>query len=239
MQRPKGFLLMEFIAALTLLSGLLLLASQWWQQQNRLQLRQQWIEHTDYLLQAAERFWLEQGRPPLDFAELSQAQQLDALLLPWQQPWRLSSDDSLLRLHISAPSTLQAQWFAGHFHTAKVTAEEITLSQWAPLQQATGEQYLYRVARPDKPELNQLSVSLYMQQHDVTGIGSMVASNVSAANLESENLVADEAIIKDINTQLLTATSIQTPYGDLQQLLDQLAAYEALWLECRSAGGCQ
>ena len=239
MQQAKGFLLMEFIAVVTLLSGLLLVVGQWWQHQARLDQRQQWVSHTEYLRLAAERFWLQQGRPPHDFAELQQTLDPETAISPWQQAWRLHSETSLLRLQITAPSEQQARWFAGHFHAATVVGEEITLHQWAPLHEATGEQYLYRVARPDKPELNQLSVNLHMQQHQLTGIGGVVATRANFANLQTETLLVNSASIAQIDTQRLTATQIETPLGDLQQLLDRVNAYELLWLECRNAGGCQ
>jgi type II secretory pathway pseudopilin PulG len=239
MRHRNGFLLMEFIAALTLVSALLLIAGQWWQHQSKVQQRQQWLDHTDYLLQATERFWLEQGRPPHDYTELSQSLELEALALPWQQPWRLTHEVSLLRWHISAPSQQQAHWFASHFQAAQVVDDEVTLSQWAPLHEASGEKYLYRVARPDKPELNQLAVHLNMQQHDVNGIGNLLASQANLAQLTADSILVNSAIIADLTTQLLTVSSIQTTHGDLQQFFDQISAYEALWNECRSAGGCQ
>lgn len=239
MHKNSGFLLMEFIAVLSLVSALLLVAGQWWQQQARLQQRQQWIDHTELLLQTTERFWLQQGRPPQQWSELDAVLDGATLVRPWQQPWLFDPQDSLLQLQITAPNAAQAQWFAGHFHGATVTAEQVTLRQWAPIIAATDTQYLYRVARPDQPELNQLAVNLQMQQHDLVGIGNLLASRASLQHLRTDSLMVDELLVDQLQTQLLSATSITTPYGDLQQLLDSIAAYEALWQECRLAGGCQ
>lgn len=239
MKARRGFLLLELMAVMVLLSALLLLVGQWWQHQQRLEQRQQWLAHTEYLLVAAEQFWLQQGRPPIDFTELQQTMKLEQLVLPWQQSWSLSHADGLLRFHIQAPSSQQAQWFGSQFQGAQVVAEQVTLIQWAPLTETHDDRYLYRVARPDRPELNQLATHLNMNQYDLTQIGSLMANYGRFDSVNTDRLISHSGTIQYLSTGTLEANRVTTPLGDLTQLLEEIEALHALWQQCRTAGGCQ
>lgn len=239
MQVMRGFLLLEFIAVLSLCAGLLLISGQWWQHQQRLEQRQHWLQHTEYLLQAAEQFWLQQGRPPVAVSELLSEQQLAGLSLPWQQNWQLHHHDSLLRWQITAPSQAQAAWFAGQFQGATQAAQVVSISQWQPLAQSNYDDYLHRVARPDKPHLNQLASHLDMRDHGLVGIGNLTAQKASIADLSGHQLMVSDARIHTLHAEQLFVARVQTPAGDLQRLVERIDAYAALWQECVHAGGCQ
>lgn len=239
MRRYSGFLLLELMAAITLVAGLLLVVGQWWQHQQRLEQRQQWLQHTEYLLQRAEQFWLQQGRPPTAINELLAPQELNQLALPWQQPWQLVAADSVLNWRITAPSQQQASWFSSQFQAASQSGQQVSIQQWGPLSSAPQDQYLHRVARPEQPELNSMQTHLHMQGHNVLGIGTLSAAKAGFQQLSSDSVLVNSARIIELQTDLLTATSVQTPYGDLQILLERIEDFDALWQECRAGGGCQ
>lgn len=239
MQFIRGFLLLEFIAVLSLVAALLLISGQWWQHQQRLEQRQQWLQHTEYLLQAAERFWLQQGRPPAAVSELLSEQQLAGLNSPWQQHWQLRHDDSLLRWQITAPSQAQAVWFASHFQGATQNAQVVSISQWQPLAQVNYDDYLHRVARPDKPHLNRLASNLDMRDHGLVGIGNLTAEKASITDLTGHQVFVSDARIHTLHAEQLFVARVHTPAGDLQRLMQRINDYAALWQACVHAGGCQ
>ncbi len=239
MQSTRGFLLLEFIAVVSLFAALLLMSGQWWQHQQRLEQRQQWLQHTEYLLQAAEQFWLQQGRPPLAVSELITEQQAAKLSLPWQQGWQLTQQDALLRWQITAPSQAQAAWFASHFQGATQQAQVVSISQWQPLAQVNYEDYLHRVARPDKPHLNRLASNLDMRDHGLVGIGNLTAEKASITDLTAHQLLVSDARVHTLHADQLFVARVHTPAGDLQRLLQRINDYATLWQACVQAGGCQ
>src|SRR5690554_6241413 len=112
MQR-QGFVLLEVIAAVVILSSLMVVTAHVWQSLAQNKQRQNWVDDAELIRQGALDYWIVEGRAPLVLADLFSDEQQQTMSRPWQQSWQLEVASEWLELSVQAPSIAAANWFAG------------------------------------------------------------------------------------------------------------------------------
>lgn len=239
MQR-QGYVLIELITAIVVLSAMLLWASQMWQFQQQQQQRKHWLDDIEQVRHGALSFWVKDGRAPLTIDEFLSTEQQQSLLSPWQSPWQFTLAEHWLELAVTAPDANQAQWLSNKVAGAFVRAEQVIIPIWAPAAQGLDESYLYRQAVPDKPHLNSMMTDLDMGGHDILNAGAIEADQVSTSQLHTWSINADNLNILSVaEAESLYAADVITPFGSLSELKATLNQFEVVWGYCVASGKCQ
>lgn len=236
--KKYGFVLLEVMTAVVILSTLMVVSTQVWQSlaQNRQQ--QDWVDDADIIRHASVDYWLKQGQPPTQLADIFTASQLSSLAMPWQRQWSFIENGQWLELTVTAPSLADATWLAGQIAGAFTQAEKLIVPIWQPSATTATDQLLHRISILDKPELNSMQANLNMAYHAIDDVGSLNATNVNAASVQALAITSSTVRANDIDVDTLRVNDVITPTVSLSSLAYWVGQYEQLWESCKQQGKC-
>ncbi|OZB06402.1 MAG: hypothetical protein B7X54_02335 [Idiomarina sp. 34-48-12] len=235
----RGFVMLEVITAVVIVSSLLLIINQALLFKSSQQKRHDWIVDAELVRLAANEFWASHAVPPTSIGELLTAQEIGVLRLPWQQEWLFVNGDNWLELSVTAPSATQAQWLSKQIAGAFSRDNELVMPVWQPRQtSATNEIYLHRVEQIDKPHLNAMETSLDMGFFDITNVSNLETQRLTAETVRTDDFEATSLKTTELVVTTLYAQDVITPTTSLQEVSDRLAEYVQLWKQCERQGKC-
>lgn len=237
--RQQGFVMLEVITAVVIVSSLLLMINQAWLFKSSQQQRQGWLVDAEQVNLAASDFWAENGAPPGTIRDLFTEQELAILRFPWHQEWQFTLGENWLELSVSAPSLDQAQWFVRQIAGAFVRGNEVVMPVWQPRpSHATNEDYLHRLEQTDAPHLNTMATDLDMGQFDIIDINNLDTQRLTVETIRADELEATSVKTTELIVTTVYAQDVITPTTSLQEVSDRLAEYIQLWKQCELQGKC-
>lgn len=236
--KQRGFILVEVITAVVVISTLLLMVSGVWQAHLKQQSRQNWIGDTHSIRAAVSSYWLLQSEPPATLAEALTPQQLSHLTVPWQQQWQLTESPSWLELSVTAPSAEQAEWMAGQVAGAFTQGADLVVPVWAPHAVTGSDNYLYRVLQPGQEHLNSMETDLNMSGHNLTQVMELDTQTLNAQSITAQSLTGTSLQVDTLSADILYALDVVTPNTRLSELRAELNEYQDLWKICQAQGKC-
>jgi len=237
--KQQGFVMLEVITAVVIVSSLLLMINQAWQIKSSQQQRQQWVIDAEQVRLAATNYWAFNGVPPAITRDVFTTQEMNALQFPWQQEWQFINGENWLELSVMAPSPIQAQWLAKQIAGAFTRNSEFVMPIWQPQQSnATNESYLHRQEQLDKPYLNMMETSLNMGFFDITNVNNLNTQRLTAESVSADAVEAISLKTGELTVTTLYARDVITPTTSLQEVSDRVAEYTQLWKECERQGKC-
>lgn len=237
--KQQGFVMLEVITAVVVVSSLLLMINQAWQIKSSQQKRQQWIIDAEQVRLAATNYWAFKGVPPTITGDIFTTQEISVLQLPWQQEWQFIHGENWLELSVMAPSPTQAQWLARQIAGAFTRNNEFVMPIWQPQQSnAINENYLHRQEQTDKPYLNTMETSLDMGLFDIINVNNLNTQRVIAESVRADAIEANSLKTGELTVTTLYARDVITPTTSLQEVSDRVAEYTQLWKECERQGKC-
>ncbi|WP_417688247.1 hypothetical protein [Pseudidiomarina sp.] len=240
MAKRRGFILMELVIALSLLSALLLFSQRWVTQQALGSRVAANLPAAQQMLTAIELFWLHERRAPTALSELVTKGYIAEVWQPWAGQWQLLRQENMLRLTLPATDLGLAQRTSEQLPGAHVNADdELALHVFEPIQLALYQRYLHRVADTSAPEYNQMEADLDMRGHTVRNVDGVDAQTVVATRA-----VLDAATFGNVRATTLAVEDLvadQASLGghDVVALAQRLEQLQTQWNQCRSNGGCQ
>lgn len=237
--RTRGFVLLEVITAVVIMSGLLLIATQTWQIHQRQQNQQQWIDDTEVIRDAASTYWAQHLTPPTAVSDLLASEDIVYLNYPWQQSWSFIEQESWLELTLQAPSAEEADWLSGQVAGTISRGTEFVLIIWPPTVASAGEQYLHRVPMMDQAHLNSMATDLDMAEFDITTVGTLDAQTVEAQTLIAQDLEVTALKVSELTVQTVYAQDVITPTSSITELRARIDEYAQLWRNCQLQGLCK
>ena len=240
MAKRRGFILLELVIALSLLSALLLFSQRWVTQQARSAQFGTNLPAAQQMLSAIEFFWLHERRPPTALSELVTKGYIAEVWQPWAGQWQLSLQENRVRLTLPATDLALAQRTSEQVPGAHVNADDaLALHVFEPIQLALYQRYLHRVADTSAPQYNQMEADLDMRGHAVRNVDG----------LDAQTVVATRAVVDTATFSTMRATTLavddlvaeQASLGghDVVALANRVAQLQLQWNQCRSSGGCQ
>ncbi|PHR66428.1 type II secretion system protein [Pseudidiomarina marina] len=234
-----GFVMLEVITAIVIVSSLLLMINQAWVFKSSQQQRYDWIVDAEQLRLVATDFWAKNGAPPSTMADLFTEREIEQFRLPWLQQWQFAYNAEWLELSVVAPSSAQAGWLAQQIAGAFSRENEFVMPVWQPhAQSATSEIYLHRVEQSEKPYLNAMATELDMGLFDIINVNNLDMQRLTADNVRTDELEATSLKTTELFVTTLYAHDVITPTTSLQEVTDRLAEYVELWKECQLQGKC-
>lgn len=237
--RTRGFVLLEVIAAVVIMSGLLMIATQTWHIHQRQQQQQQWVDDTEVIRDAASTYWAQYSTAPTAVSDLLAADNMLYLNYPWQQPWSFTEHESWLELALQAPSAEQADWLSNQVVGAISRGAEVVLIIWPPTVASADEQYLHRVPMMDRAHLNSMATDLDMAEFDITTVGTLDAQTVEAQTLIAQDLEVTALRVSELTVQTVYAQDVITPTSSITELRARIDEYAQLWRNCQFQGLCK
>lgn len=237
--QKQGFVLLEVITAVVILSTLMVVTTQVWQSMAQNSYQQGWIDDAELIRQASLNYWIDNGEPPTQLSDVFSSSQLETLSKPWQQPWFYSADDNWLELSLTAPSAAAAKWFAGKVAGAFTEGERLVVPVWQPRGIFSAQNLLHRQQVFGKPELNTMAADLNMANHAITNVDSLTAQFITADTLQATSIMTGALRTTEVEVDTLYANDVITPRASLSQLKYWVEQYEQLWLSCQQQNYCQ
>src|SRR5690554_806358 len=214
MMRRQGYVLIEVITAIVVLSAMLLWAMQMWQFQQQQKQRKHWLEDIQQVRNGALSFWLKDGHAPASIDEFFTVEQQASLVAPWQSSWQFAMAEHWLELSLNAPDEAQAVWLSNKVAGAFQRATQVVIPIWSPAAQGLDESYLYRQAVPDKPHLNSMLTDLDMGGKNILNVNSIDADEVTLGQLHAWSINAENLTIVSVaEAESLYAADVITPFG--------------------------
>lgn len=240
MGRKRGFILIELVIALSLLSALLLFSQRWLtQQQKSVDITAQLIA-AQQMLTAIEYFWLQERQAPTTLAELVSKGYIAAVWQPWAGQWRLETQVNMLRLTLPVEDLALAQRTSEQLAGAHINgANELALHVFEPIQLALYKRYLHRAADPSAPEYNRMEADIDMNGHALRAVDEFDARFVYASSASFETATFGSVQAETMNVTDLQASNATLGGHDVVLIANRLEQLQVQWNQCRANGGCQ
>lgn len=234
--KPKacGFSLLEFVAVLALLGGLLISFTQWRLSQHQQQLPQVLLATLEQTRAELYRYYFQHQAWPQTEAELALT---EPLLTPWQQQISLRLEHKDLLLIVPVPRARLVHWLKARLVNAQETLEAgqiaVMLRISPPLQVEMANKALYRVAIPEQPELNTMQTDLNMGGFALTHFSSLDAeqallTELSATRLQAELLQAQQLTVHQLQATTADITQLQAETLQLEDFFSPRATFTNL-----------
>lgn len=237
--KQQGFVLLEVITAVVIVSSLLVMINQAWLFKSSQQQRQGWLVDAEQVNLAAIEYWAVKGVPPATTRDLFTEPELAMLRFPWQQEWQFTLGENWLELSVNAPSTSQAQWLVQQIAGAFVRGNEVVMLVWQPRpSNATNEDYLHRLEQTDAPHLNAMATNLDMGEFDMVNINNLDTQRLTVETIRADEFEATSVKTTELIVSTVYAQDVITPTTSLQEVSDRLAEYIQLWKQCELQGKC-
>ncbi|MBR9908127.1 MAG: prepilin-type N-terminal cleavage/methylation domain-containing protein [Gammaproteobacteria bacterium] len=236
--QKQGFVLLEVITAVVILSTLMVVTTQVWQSMAKNRYQQEWVTDAEMIRQASLDYWGSQGAPPTVLNDIFTPAQLATLAQPWQQSWSLLETENWLELSLTAPSAADAKWFASQIAGAFVQAERIVVPIWQPVGNTSTEHLLHRTNVFGKPHLNSMEADLDMTNQAINNVGTLSVNQVTADAIQARTIFGTQVRASTIDVDTLQVTDVITPYNSLSDLAYWVGEYEQLWESCKQQGKC-
>lgn len=237
--RPRGFVLLEIITAVVIMSGLLMIATQAWQMHQQHQKQRIWVEDTEVIRDAATTYWTQNRVAPKAVDDLFAPEDIIYLNYPWQQSWSFMERDNWLELTLQAPSSEKADWLSGQVAGSVSRGTEFVLIIWPPTVASAGEQYLHRLPMLDQEHLNSMATDLDMADFDITAVSALEAQTVEAQTLITQELEVVALKASELTVQTVYALDVVTPATSMTELRTRIDEYAQLWRNCQLQGLCK
>lgn len=237
--RKQGFVLLEVITAVVILSTLMVVTTQVWQSMAQNSYQQGWIDDAELIRQASLDYWIDNGEPPAQLSDVFSATQLETLSKPWQQSWFYNTGDNWLELSLIAPSEAAASWFAGKVAGAFVQGERLVVPVWQPRGIFSPDNLLHRQQVFGQPELNTMAADINMANHAITNVNNLTAQTITTDMVQASTIMTSAVRTSAIEVDILYANDVITPRASLNQLKYWVEQYEQLWLSCQQQNYCQ
>lgn len=203
--RNKGFSLLEFVAVLALISGVLLSLTQWRQIQHQQRLQQVLLDTIDHVQMALYGHFRQHNEFPLSISALGLTEHE---MTPWGGSVALRHENGELNIVVPTPNRHVLAWLQARLPMTQRQELDLLVSVPMPLQTLSADFALHRVAVEGRPELNQMQTDLNMN-----GFAIRNFSQLEADNAQLDMVTASEAVIGQITadevwlTEQLTAAS--------------------------------
>ncbi|WP_417659662.1 type II secretion system protein [Pseudidiomarina sp.] len=237
--RARGFVLLEIITAVVIMSGLLMIATQARQIHQQQQERQKWIDDTEMIRDAATIYWAKHLTPPTAVDDLLAPEDIAYLNYPWQQSWSFIEYENWLELTLQAPTRAKADWLSGQVPGSMSRGTEFILIIWPPTIASAGEQYLHRLPMMDQEHLNSMATDLDMAEFDITAVSALDAQTIEAKTLIAQELEVIALKASELTVQTVYALDVITPATSMTELRTRVDEYAQLWRNCQLQGLCK
>lgn len=208
----KGFSLIEFVAVLALVSGVLLTLTQWREIQHQQRLQQALLETVDHVQLALYGHFRQHNEFPLSISAVGLT---DQAVTPWGERVALRHENGELNIVVPTPNNHVLVWLQARLPMAQQDEQRLLVAVPIPLQTLSADLALHRVEVEGRPELNEMQTDLNMNGFAISNFSRL---EVDTAQLVS--VVADEAVLGQITaddvwlTEQLTAVT-----ADIQRLM--------------------
>lgn len=240
MRNHRGFILIELVIALSLLSALLLFSQRWVTQQQKNMDITVHLNAAQEMLTAIEYFWLHERRAPTNLAELVTKGYIAAVWQPWPGQWQLETQLNMLRLTLPVEDVALARLTSEQLAGAHVNSEnELALHVFEPIQLALYKRYLHRSADPSAPEYNRMEADIDMNGHALRAVGEVDTRFVYASSASFDTANFGSVHAETMNVTDLQASNASLGGHDVVLLANRLEQLQMQWNQCRANGGCQ
>lgn len=212
--KNRGFSLLEFVAVLALASGLLLTYSQVQSLQHRQQLQGHLLATVEAAKVALYQFYETHHNFPKALQEVLSPEQV---LTPWQSSLFLEKDQDRLLLVTPTPNDKVQAWLLARLVQSEVTASGVAVPIPKPIQALTTDFALHRVAVPNKPELNTMSVDLNMGGNNLLEFDQLAVNAATVEQIEADMAFVTQLDVEALNASMLTVDTATFQY--VQSLL--------------------
>lgn len=236
--QKQGFVLLEVIAAVVILSSLMVVTTQVWQSMANNRNQHEWVTDAEMIRQATLDYWVNEGAPPTTLGDVFTATQLATFTQPWQQSWYFVESGNWLELSVDAPSAAEADWFASQVAGAFVQGERLVVPVWQPAGSWSAEHLLHRTPVFDKPHLNSMEADLDMTNQAISNVANLNANQIDADSIIARSILSTSLRASSIDVDTLYVTDVITPQNSLSNLAYWVDQYEQLWLSCQQQGKC-
>lgn len=236
---PRGFVLLEIITAVVIMSGLFMISTQAWQMYQQQQKQQNWIEDTEVMRDAAATYWAKHHVAPTVVDDLFAPEDIIYLNYPWQQSWSFIERENWLELTLQAPSNEKAKWLSSQVAGSVSRGSEFVLIIWPPTVESADEQYLHRLPMLDQEHLNSMATDLSMADFDITDVNALDVQTVEAQTLITQELEVIALKAAELTVQTVYALDVITPATSMTELRTRIDEYAQLWRNCQLQGLCK
>ncbi|HLV47830.1 MAG TPA: hypothetical protein VKY35_02070 [Aliidiomarina sp.] len=216
----KGFSLLEFVAVLALVSGMLLTFTQLRTMQHQQSLQQSLLDTIDHTRQALYSYFSEHDEFPLSITALTSSE--DAIT-PWGRRLFIRHESIGVVLVVPVPNEAMLNWLKARLPMSQGEQLNLLVQLPAPIQTLISAAALHRVAVDGRPELNVMNADLNMGGFDISNF-----SKIKAEQALLNNLVSDEAVVGVLTTDEAVANKIVAVEADIITLNANLAEVNEL-----------
>lgn len=234
----KGFSLIEFVAVLALVSGVLLTLTQLRGMQHQQNLQQSLLDTIDHIQTALYGHFKSNYEFPPSLAAI----ELTAMAVtPWGENLSLLHENDEVSIVIPTPNNKVMAWLQARLPMAQQAEHKLLVAVPRPVQALSADFALHRVAVAGRPELNEMEANL-----DMNGFAVSDFSELDAELAQFEQLTVNEAVVTELTadevwlTEQLTAVNadiqwLQADFIQVESFTAEHAEVETLQVEQLSA----
>ncbi|TRW49351.1 type II secretion system protein [Aliidiomarina halalkaliphila] len=228
MLRTKGFTLLESILVMAVVSSLVMGLIQLQRGMRQQQSVMMASQDMNALVTAVYHYLMQ--HKPTDLSTLSLSDlQASGLYQgressPWNTPYELVPESSLMVVQVDLGSSLRAERLAGLLANARVDGSRVQSIIPAPIQDVDVRVALHRYADPDAPELNQMFTHLDMNQHRIEDVSGVYTASLESQWLDTEHLAVDVLYSSVIHSQHFVSQ-----FAQLEEMTTNTAEFVELW----------
>lgn len=201
----KGFSLVEFVAVLALVSGLLLTLTQWRELQHQQRLQQALLDTVDHVQVALYGHYRQHNEFPLSISSLGLS---DHAVTPWGKDLALRRVGDELSIIVPTPNIHVLDWLQARLPMAKKDELKLMVAVPIPLQTINADFALHRVVVAGKPELNMMQTDLNMNGYAIRNFSQLYADSAQLNSVSTNSAVVGQLTADDVwLTQQLTAVN--------------------------------
>lgn len=212
----NGFSLIEFVAVLALVSGVLLTVTQLRGLQHQHNLQQSLLDTIDDVQVSLYGHF----RQHYEFPPLLADIELSALAVtPWGEQMWLQHEHEDVALVIPTPNAKVLAWLQARLPRAQQAGQHLVLSVPRPVQALSADFALHRVAVSGRPELNEMQANL-----DMNGFALHNFSLLQAEQAEFEQVTVNDVVVATLTadevwlSQQLTAVNASIEWLQADQI---------------------